>query len=84
MGLDWADIISGDFSVMSKERRTAEELADLITARIGVTGIYIRVRKDHAYGWEPQVEDSPGDKIGFQRRAEEIANRLRMDFDLRE
>ena len=46
--------------------------------------VYIRVRKDHAYGWEPTVEESPGDKIFFQRRAEEIASRLRMQYDLRE
>jgi len=69
---------------MNKERRTAQELADLITAKIGVGGLCIRVRKDHAYGWEPTVEDSPGDKIFFQRRAEEIANRMRMDYELRD
>jgi hypothetical protein len=70
--------------VMVRERKSAQELADLITAKIGVGGLFIRVRKDHAYGWEPQVEDSPGDKIYFQRRAEEIANRLRRDYELRE
>jgi hypothetical protein len=69
---------------MARERRTAQELAELIVRRLGINGISIRVRKDHAYGWEPTVEDSPGDKIGFQRRVEEIANRLRLDYDLRE
>lgn len=69
---------------MNRERRTARELADLITEKIGVGGLYIRVRKDHAYGWEPTVEDSPGDKIFFQRRAEEIARQLRMNYDLHE
>ena len=69
---------------MARERRTAQELADMIVAKIGVHDIQIRVRKDHAYGWEPTVEDSPGDKIFFQRRAEEIASRLRMQYDLRE
>ena len=69
---------------MARERRTAQELADLIAARIGVRDLCIRVRKDHAYGWEPTVEDAPGDLIGYQRRAEEIANRLRFQFALRE
>jgi hypothetical protein len=69
---------------MCKQQRTARELADLIVAKIGINELYIRVRRDHAYGWEPTVEDSPGDKIFFQRRAEEIANRLRMDYDLRD
>lgn len=69
---------------MARERRTAQELADMIVEKIGVRDLYIRVRKDHAYGWEPTVEDAPGDLIGYQRRAEEIASRLRMQYDLRE
>jgi hypothetical protein len=69
---------------MARERRTAQELADLIAQKIGVRDLSIRVRKDHAYGWEPTVENAPGDLIGFQRRAEEIASRLRMQFDLRD
>ena len=69
---------------MVRERKTAQELADLITSKIGVRELFIRVRKDHAYGWEPTVEDAPGDIIGFQRRAEEIADRLRVQYDLRE
>jgi len=70
--------------MMHKQTKSARELADLIVARIGVHELSIRVRKDHAYGWEPTVEDSPGDKIFFQRRAEEIANRLRLDYELRD
>ena len=38
----------------------------------------------HAYGWQPLVVASPGDMIGYQRRVEEIAKRLRLQFDLRE
>ena len=49
-----------------------------------VPDVSIRVRKDHAYGWQPTVISSPGDSIGYQRRVEEIANRLRFQFDLRE
>ena len=69
---------------MARERKTAKELADLIAEKIGVRELFIRVRKDHAYGWEPTVEEAPGDIIGFQRRAEEIANRMRLQYDLRE
>jgi hypothetical protein len=68
---------------MAKELRTAEQLADMIVAALGVAGVYITVRKDHAYGWQPTVVSSPGDTIGYQRRVEEIANRLRVEFDLR-
>ena len=68
---------------MAKELRTAEQLADMIVAALGISEIYITVRKDHAYGWQPTVISSPGDSIGYQRRVEEIANRLRVEFDVR-
>ena len=69
---------------MAKELRTAEQLSDMIVAALGVSEVSIRVRKDHAYRWQPTVVSSPGDSIGYQRRVEEIANRLRLQFDLRE
>jgi hypothetical protein len=40
--------------------------------------------KDHAYGWYPNVVAAPDDMIGHQRRAEEIACLLRVQFDLRD
>jgi hypothetical protein len=67
---------------MLKERISARSLAEMITAKIGVSGLEIAVREDHAYGWQPNVVVAPGDLIGYQRRAEEIAHRLRVQFDL--
>jgi hypothetical protein len=75
--------VLGNF-VMVKERITAKNLADMIAAKIGVAGLEVVVRKDHAYGWQPSVTSAPADLIGFQRRAEEIAHRLRVQFDLRD
>jgi hypothetical protein len=49
-----------------------------------VAGVEIAVRKDHAFGWTPTVLSAPAGAIGFQRRAEEIARYLRVQFDLRE
>ena len=69
---------------MAKELRTAAQLSDMIVAALGVRELDIEVRKDHAYGWQPTVVASPGDLIGYQRRVEEIANRLRFQFALRE
>ena len=69
---------------MTKEFRTAAQLADMIVSALGVRELNIEVRKDHAYGWQPTVVASPGDMIGYQRRAEEIANRLRMQFAILE
>ena len=69
---------------MSKELRTAKQLSDMIVGALGISEVYVRVRKDHAYGWQPTVTSSPADSIGYQRRVDEIANRLRFHFDLRE
>jgi len=69
---------------MAKELRTAEQLSDMIVSALGVRELDIQVRKDHAYAWHPTVVSSPGDLIGYQRRVEEIANRLRFQFALRE
>jgi hypothetical protein len=69
---------------MAKEFRTAEQLSGMIVSALAVKDVDVQVRKDHAYGWQPIVVASPGDLIGYQRRAEEIANRLRLQFSLRE
>jgi len=69
---------------MAKGLRTAEELSDMIVSSLGVREIEIQIRKDHAYGWQPTVVACPGDLIEYQRRVEEIANRLRVQFALRE
>ena len=68
---------------MAKELRTAEQLSDMIVSSLGVKEIEIQVRQDHAYGWQATAVASPGDLIGYQRRVEEIANRLRFQFALR-
>ena len=67
---------------MLMEKVTSAQLAEMITTKIGIAGVEIAVRKDHAYGWQPTVVTSPSDQIGFQRRAEEIAHRLRVRYDL--
>lgn len=69
---------------MTKELKTAEQLRDMITSTLNVRDVDIQIRRDHAYGWQPIVVSSPGDLIGYQRRAEEIANRLRVQFALKE
>jgi hypothetical protein len=67
---------------MRKERVSATQLADMIDSKIGANGVEASVRKDHAYGWQHTIIAAPSDLIGFQRRAEEIAHRLRVRFDL--
>jgi hypothetical protein len=69
---------------VTKEKVDARQLAEMIASKIGASGVDVVVRKDHAYGWQPNVINAPNNLIGFQRRAEEIANRLRVSFDLRD
>jgi hypothetical protein len=69
---------------MLKTRKTASELADIIRAQIGNEELAIGVRKDHAYGWQPMIEYAPGNQLGFQRRADEIAEKLRQEYELAE
>jgi hypothetical protein len=69
---------------MLKERRTAEQISKMVVTALGINGVDVRVRRDHAYGWQPMIVSSPGDTIGYQRRVEEIANQLRFRFDLQE
>jgi len=67
---------------VAKQRKTADQLAEMISGRIGVSGVRVRVREDHADGWCPTIVAAPSNELGFQRRAEEIARLLRLDFDL--
>ncbi len=67
---------------MLKETKTADQLSDMIVSALGVGGVEIQVRRDHAYGWQPIVVSSPGDLIGYQRRVEEMAKRMRLQFNL--
>jgi hypothetical protein len=69
---------------MAKELRTAQQLSGMIVSALGVSEVEVSIRKDHAYGWQPTVISYSGDSIGFQGRVEEISNRLRFQFDLRE
>jgi hypothetical protein len=65
---------------VAKQQKTAQQLAEMITGKIGVSGVYIRVREDHSEGWCPTIVSAPSNELGFLR--EEIARQLRSEFDL--
>jgi hypothetical protein len=66
-----------------KEARTAQELADMIEARIGLGGVFVAVHKDLVYGWHPTVVAAPAAAYRCQVLAEEVAADLRTKFDLK-
>jgi hypothetical protein len=70
---------------MAKELRTAKELSDMIVSSLGVREIEIsRFAKIMLIGGNRQWLRVPAILIGYQRRVEDIANRLRVQFALRE
>jgi hypothetical protein len=69
---------------MEKRKKTALELADMISQRINIGGIFVVVHKDPAYGWHPTVMTAPAKAINCQMLAEEIAKELRVEYDLKE
>jgi hypothetical protein len=68
---------------VAKEEKTAQELADMIAARINIVGLFIKVHADPASGWRATVVTAPGRMFTFQRRVEDIANELRARYDLK-
>jgi hypothetical protein len=69
---------------VQKEKKTAQELADMIRAEIDVAGTFVQVRPDKAYGWHPTVFAGPQNAAALQMEAERIAGRLRTKYDLKE
>jgi hypothetical protein len=67
---------------MPKSSKTAFELSEIICRIVGIPGMYVTVRQDHALGWQPTVVEAPGNLIFCQRRVEEVAHKLRMQYDL--
>ena len=67
---------------MAKESKTADQLADMISGRIGVSGVGSgSARTTPTAGVRPSSQRR-ATSSAFQRRAEEIARLLRLDFDL--
>jgi hypothetical protein len=69
---------------MSKEKRSANQLSEMIKLGIGAPDVTVEIRRDHAYGWQPKIFTSPMNALGFQRRAEDLARVLRFEYDLQE
>jgi hypothetical protein len=69
--------------LMQKEKKTAQELADMIQAEINVGGTFIKVHPDNAYGWHPTVVAAPQNAHALQKAAETIAARLRAKYELK-
>jgi hypothetical protein len=68
---------------MAKEKKTAQELADMIAARIGVGGIQIAVHKSPIYGWDANIVTVPSQAVAANQMVQQIAEELRALYDLK-
>jgi hypothetical protein len=67
---------------MDKQRKSAAELADMVTKMIGVGGLQVVVNPDPVDGWRPTVVNAPRTVERFQHLAEKTAEKLRGQYDL--
>jgi hypothetical protein len=72
---------TGDGS-MTKELKTAQELAQMIRERAPNLG-HIQVSSDPAYGWHVAVFSTPSEALEHRKIAEQIAEELRLKYDLK-
>jgi hypothetical protein len=66
---------------MQKQKRPAEELAEMIRDGLAEEGFDIRVHSNSRTGWDVAI-NSDKDTEGAQLRAEVIAVELRQSYDL--
>jgi hypothetical protein len=69
---------------MSKERKTASELEDMIRAELNDPSVSVSVRPSKEVGWVTVTSTWFGAPIEPRRRMDQIAARLRDQYDLKE
>jgi hypothetical protein len=69
--------------LMQKEKKTALELADMISEELKIGGTFIKVHPDKVYGWHPTVVATPQNAHALQKAAETIATRFRAKYQLK-
>ena len=75
---------SGLGSRMDKEKKSARELADMITLRMKVAAGLVSIHRDATCGWAANVFTGPSKLFGDQALAEAIAAELRERYDLKD
>ena len=69
---------------MSKERKTASELEDMIRAELNDSSVSVSVRPSMEVGWVTVTSTWFGAPLEPPRRLDQIAARLRAQYDLKE
>jgi hypothetical protein len=69
-------------TVLKKEQKTANELADMIFRRMRASASFVKVFKDPNVGWDATVMTEPAKASKAQAEVEKIVQELRADYDL--
>ena len=67
---------------MAKERKTAEQLADIIVGRLSFGAGSIKVSKDFVHGWRAVAMVNSAQVVAIQTAVEIIVADLRVHYDL--
>jgi hypothetical protein len=67
---------------MAKERKTAEQSADIIAGRLIFGEGFIKVMKDSVYGWRADAMVNSAQMVAIQTAVEIIVVDLRVHYDL--
>ena len=62
---------------MTKEKKTASELSNLIAARVGIAGLYLSVNENPVYGWDAAIIASPAQATNTHAIVQQIVAELR-------
>ena len=71
---------------MAKQRKTAQELKDIVAVRLGVGDVLLAVNKDRFDGWRAMVVTAlqPTNRKQYQASVDQIVAELRKEYDLAE
>jgi hypothetical protein len=70
--------------VMTKEKKSASELSNLVAVRVGIGGLYLSVNESPVYGWDAAIIASPAQATNTHAIVQQIVAELRELYDLRQ
>jgi hypothetical protein len=67
---------------MSVQPKTSDELADMLTSLLNITGVKVGVEPDQIDGWHPVIVAARSSADKYKQLADEVASELRLVYEL--
>ena len=67
---------------MAREKRTAEELADIVVAHLGIEGLSVKVLADDVYGWNGFAMAAPDTEPDIHAKMQRAVEELRGQYEI--